>query len=123
MRQAQKFEKELRRSLHRRWHRSYRLIGLSYLGLGIGTIFGVALFSALSDKMLKKQAKGGEITPEYRLPLDDVLHAPYAHRTFFGMDGALRRKFIGLYQFSGSCLLVILNWSLCAGFCELVAVG
>lgn len=43
--------------------------GLSYLGLGIGTIFGVVLFSALSDKMLKKQAKGGEMKPEYRLPL------------------------------------------------------
>lgn len=43
--------------------------GLSYLGLGIGTIFGVALFSALSDKMLEKQANGGEMKPEYRLPL------------------------------------------------------
>lgn len=43
--------------------------GLSYLGLGVGTIFGVALFSALSDKMLKKQANGGEMKSEYRLPL------------------------------------------------------
>lgn len=43
--------------------------GLSYLGLAMGMIFGVVLFSALSDKILKKQAKGGEMKPEYRLPL------------------------------------------------------
>lgn len=45
------------------------LAGLSYLGLAIGMIFGVVLFSVLSDKILKKQAKGGEMKPEYRLPL------------------------------------------------------
>lgn len=43
--------------------------GLSYLGLAFGMIFGVVLFSALSDKILKKQAGGGEMKPEFRLPL------------------------------------------------------
>lgn len=43
--------------------------GLAYLGLAIGMIFGVVLFSALSDKILKKQTGGGEMKPEYRLPL------------------------------------------------------
>ncbi len=32
-------------------------------------IFGLGLFSVLSDKMLKRQAQGGVIKPEYRLPL------------------------------------------------------
>lgn len=45
------------------------ITGLAYLGLGIGSIFGVVLFSVLSDKILKKQANGGEMKPEYRLPL------------------------------------------------------
>lgn len=45
------------------------LSGLAYLGLGIGMIFGVILFSKLSDKMLKQQAGGKEMKPEYRLPL------------------------------------------------------
>ena len=45
------------------------LSGLSYLGLGISMIFGVILFSVLSDKMLKKQAGDGAMKPEYRLPL------------------------------------------------------
>lgn len=43
--------------------------GLSYLGLAFGMIFGVILFSGLSDKILKKQAGEGEMKPEYRLPL------------------------------------------------------
>ena len=43
--------------------------GLSYLGLAFGMIFGVVLFSALSDKILKKQAGDGEMKPDYRLPL------------------------------------------------------
>ena len=32
-------------------------------------IFGLGLFSILSDKMLKRQAYGGVMKPEYRLPL------------------------------------------------------
>lgn len=43
--------------------------GLSYLGLGIGMIFGLALFSIFSDRMLKARAGKVEMKPEYRLPL------------------------------------------------------
>lgn len=45
------------------------ITGLSYLGLGVGMIFGLALFSVLSDRMLKAQAGEGVTKPEYRLPL------------------------------------------------------
>ncbi|KAL8722750.1 MAG: hypothetical protein Q9225_000811 [Loekoesia sp. 1 TL-2023] len=45
------------------------LSGLSYLGLGIGMIFGLGMFSVLSDEMLKARAGKGEMKPEYRLPL------------------------------------------------------
>lgn len=40
-----------------------------YLGSGVGMIIGLALFSVLSDQMLKKQAGDGILKPEYRLPL------------------------------------------------------
>jgi hypothetical protein len=44
-------------------------VGLVYLGLGVGQFVGLFLFGAYSDKLLKKMAKGGEMKPEYRLPL------------------------------------------------------
>jgi MFS family permease len=59
--------------------------GLSYLRLGIGMILGLALFSVLSDKMvkqLKKKAGDGEMKPEYRLPLM-VYFAPIMPIGFF----------------------------------------
>jgi hypothetical protein len=43
-------------------------VGLTFLGIGIGQFIGLIGFGSLSDKMLKKMAKGGEMKPEYRLP-------------------------------------------------------
>lgn len=43
--------------------------GLSYLGMGIGMLLGLAIFSVLSDRILKWKQKGGESKPEYRLPV------------------------------------------------------
>ncbi|EED16634.1 bicyclomycin resistance protein, putative [Talaromyces stipitatus ATCC 10500] len=56
-------------------------VGLCFLGLGLGSFLGVAIFSATSDKMIKRKAaqenaeadltgsqKKGIIKPEYRLP-------------------------------------------------------
>ena len=42
-------------------------VGLTYLGLGIGLIVGMALFGSVSDRLVKKLANGGEMKPEYRL--------------------------------------------------------
>ena len=44
-------------------------IGLVYLGIGLGQFVGLLLFGTYSDKLLRKLAKGGEMKPEYRLPL------------------------------------------------------
>ncbi|MCJ1380902.1 hypothetical protein MMC17_004011 [Xylographa soralifera] len=46
-------------------------VGLTYLGVGLGMLFGLAAFGLLSDRMLKAKAKAtyGEMKPEYRLPL------------------------------------------------------
>jgi MFS family permease len=44
-------------------------VGLVYLGIGLGQFIGLLLFGAYSDKLLRKLAKGGEMKPEYRLPL------------------------------------------------------
>ncbi|OQU99343.1 hypothetical protein CLAIMM_04983 [Cladophialophora immunda] len=44
---------------------------LVFLGVGIGQFISLGLFSAYSDKLLQKlaKAKGGQMKPEYRLPL------------------------------------------------------
>jgi hypothetical protein len=47
-------------------------VGLSYLGLGIGSLVGLFIFSISSDRHIKKRAaatEGGEMKPEYRLQL------------------------------------------------------
>ncbi|KAI1428897.1 major facilitator superfamily domain-containing protein [Xylaria sp. FL1777] len=41
--------------------------GLSYLGLGVGFLIGLAITGFTSDYIAKKEAKGGEIKPESRL--------------------------------------------------------
>lgn len=50
---------------------SSRSSSLAYLGIGIGSIFGLFLAGGLSDRMLKALTtkNGGEPKPEYRLPL------------------------------------------------------
>ncbi|KAI8721429.1 MFS domain-containing protein [Fusarium sp. LHS14.1] len=45
-------------------------VGLVYLGFGSGQIVGLFVFGLLSDAIVKRlAAKGGEMKPEYRLPL------------------------------------------------------
>jgi MFS family permease len=47
-------------------------VGLSFLGIGVGSLLGLAIFSSLSDRHIKKRAaatEGGEMKPEYRLHL------------------------------------------------------
>lgn len=52
------------------YHFSPSLVGLSYLGLGVGFICGQVVFATLSDRILKKRAaKAKEMKPEFRLPL------------------------------------------------------
>lgn len=43
-------------------------VGLTYLGIGVGQFVGISFFGAISDRLIKKMAKGGEMKPEYRLP-------------------------------------------------------
>lgn len=49
-------------------------VGLTYLGLGIGSLMGLAIFGVLSDRIVKAKSKpradgsGTEMKPEYRLP-------------------------------------------------------
>jgi predicted MFS family arabinose efflux permease len=56
------------------YHFKPNIVGLAYLGLGVGYLLGQFVFAGLSDNILKKKAKmaasqGGEMKPEYRLPL------------------------------------------------------
>lgn len=43
-------------------------VGLTFLGIGIGSMLGIVIFGALSDRLVKALSKGGEMKPEYRLP-------------------------------------------------------
>lgn len=55
-------------------------VGLCFLGLGVGSFLGVAIFSAISDKIIKRKAaqddaeaeitgaQKNDMKPEYRLP-------------------------------------------------------
>ena len=45
------------------------IAGLAYLGIGIGLVVALVVFSFLSDRLLKKQAGDGPMKPEYRLPV------------------------------------------------------
>jgi len=45
-----------------------RNVGLTYLGTGVGQLLALVVFGAVSDPLLKRMAKGGEMKPEYRLP-------------------------------------------------------
>jgi multidrug resistance protein len=43
-------------------------IGLTYLGMGIGSLIGLVAAGIASDRILKRLAKNGAFKPEYRLP-------------------------------------------------------
>ena len=43
-------------------------VGLTYLGIGIGALFGLLIFGSLSDRIVKRMSAKGEMKPEYRLP-------------------------------------------------------
>lgn len=51
---------------------SQSIVGLVYIGLGIGMLLGLAVLGSTSDPIMKKLAKkhsNGKLKPEYRLPL------------------------------------------------------
>lgn len=45
-------------------------VGLTFLGIGVGSLLGLVVFGLLSDRIVKRmsQRKRGEMKPEYRLP-------------------------------------------------------
>lgn len=50
------------------YHFSTGTIGLTYLGMGIGSLIGLVAAGMASDRLLKKLAGTGRYKPEYRLP-------------------------------------------------------
>ncbi|KAG8525233.1 uncharacterized protein KY384_008877 [Bacidia gigantensis] len=54
-----------------KYHFSQGSVGLTYLGIGMGSLFGVIIFGVYSDKLLQyltNRSSTGERKPEYRLP-------------------------------------------------------
>lgn len=82
------------------YHFKPNLVGLAFLGLGVGYLLGQFTFASLSDRMLKRraaQAKDGkgEMKPEYRLPLAAVggFSAPIAF-FWFGWSAQAKAPWI-----------------------------
>lgn len=50
------------------YHFSSGSVGLSFLGIGVGSLLGLLVFGALSDRIVKAMSAKGEMKPEYRLP-------------------------------------------------------
>ena len=50
------------------YHFSQGSVGLTFLGIGIGSLAGVIIFGIASDRIVKAKSRGGEMKPEYRLP-------------------------------------------------------
>jgi MFS family permease len=51
---------------------SQSIVGLVYIGLGVGMLLGLAILGSQSDRIMKALAKkhsAGKLKPEYRLPL------------------------------------------------------
>jgi multidrug resistance protein len=51
------------------YHFSSGAVGLSYIGVGVGMIVGMAVLGVMSDKIIRQEKAKGEIKPEHRLPL------------------------------------------------------
>ena len=47
---------------------SQGIVGLAYLGIGIGSLIGLGVAGAVSDRLLKKLTREGIMKLEYRLP-------------------------------------------------------
>lgn len=52
------------------YHFSQGAVGLTYLGIGIGSLLGLVIFGIISDKILKRMTakNNGVMKPEFRLP-------------------------------------------------------
>ncbi|KAH7391923.1 major facilitator superfamily domain-containing protein [Pyrenochaeta sp. MPI-SDFR-AT-0127] len=51
------------------YHFSSGAVGLSYIGVGVGMIVGMAVLGVVSDRIIRKQQAKGNVKPEHRLPL------------------------------------------------------
>lgn len=52
----------------KQYHFSQGKVGLTYLGIGVGSLCGVVIFGIASDRIVKAKSKTGEMKAEYRLP-------------------------------------------------------
>lgn len=51
-----------------KYHFSSGAVGLSYIGVGVGMIVGMAVLGVMSDRIIRQQQAKGDVKPEHRLP-------------------------------------------------------
>ena len=78
-------------------------VGLTYLGIGVGQVIGILIFGWISDRLIKRMSKEGEMKPEYRLP-------PLLPAVFFMPAGLLWYGWAA--QFDGHWIVPIMGSSL-----------
>lgn len=52
-----------------KYHFSPSLVGLAFIGMGVGMIIGMGILGIVSDKIVKEKKAKGTVKPEHRLPL------------------------------------------------------
>jgi len=57
------------RVFQEQYHWGDGVAGLAYIGIGMGLVSALVVFSFVSDSLLKKQAGDGPMKPEHRLPV------------------------------------------------------
>jgi hypothetical protein len=79
------------------YHFAPNVVGLSYLGTGIGYLIGQFTYARLGDLILKKMAakRGGELRPELDCRYAALEHFPYL-LDFSGTDGLPKQTYSGL---------------------------
>ncbi|KAF1845634.1 MFS general substrate transporter [Cucurbitaria berberidis CBS 394.84] len=91
-----------------KYHFSSGAVGLSYIGVGVGMIVGMAVLGVMSDKIIKQEQAKGDAKPEHRLllklTLPGAISLPigvfvYGWTTFYGVHWIvpiIATSFIGL---------------------------
>lgn len=79
-------------------------VGLTYLGIGLGSFVGLLIFGMASDRIMKAKSAAGEMKPEYRLP-------PMIPGAWVIPIGCRRPRTLGVDAPADESLVFIYGWT------------